>query len=341
MVKHVVSVHTRKSSFLMHMYLDNTLDDGIVDETEIPLETIDLDSKAQQQQEPVLEFHQPPVESEQETDLPVADGSPPLAGTELRGRQRTRSGGVNFKDWSSHQLKITKQMVQERFGSGVRTVDTDLEKRIENLRETQKKYSQLMSLTQQYRANFQNVVETQKSMAEHFAFMSIRAPELTSQFHYNAETQKVISRNGETLLAAVKHFTSNMQTVCSKTMEDTLQTVKVYESARLSYDAYRTEYENQCKQAATSQKASNSLATTGAEFEKHKKKFEQLRQDVDIKLKLLDENKVCSYMVYCFCHQNIESLTHVHSFYMFTAQGGPQATDTPPRSFCCLLFLQS
>ena len=137
------------------------------------------------------------------------------------------------------------------------------------------------------------VIETQKSMSEHFAFMSIRAPELTTQFHYNSETQKIISRNGERLLAAVKYFVSNLQTVSTKTIGDTLQTVKVYESARLAYDAYRTETENVRRQAATSQKAMNNLEAVNAEYEKHKKKFEQLRKDVDIKLKLLDENKVC------------------------------------------------
>ena len=261
-----------------------------------PLETIDLSSKAapnshQQQQEP----------SESKGVQSTAPPPTSLEGTELRGRQRTRSSGTNIKEWSTHQLKVTKQMVQERFGSGVRTVDTDLEKRIESLRDTQKKYAQLISLANQFQTTFVPLLETQKSLAEHFAFMSVRAPELTTQFHYNAETQKVISRNGETLLAAVKHFISNMQTVSSKTMEDTLLTVKTYESARLSYDAYRTECDSLRKQAATSQKASNNLATASAEFEKHKKKFEQLRKDVDIKLKLLDENKVTQGWFWWWC----------------------------------------
>jgi hypothetical protein len=262
-------------------------------ETSPPLETIDLSSKAMSPdgaQQPTLEFNTARSKVEESSASVTAPTS--LEGTEIRGRQRSRSGGVNLKEWGTHQMKITKQMVQEKFGSGLRTVDTDLEKRIEGLRDTQKKYAQLLSLANQFQCTFVPLLETQKSLAEHFAFMSVRAPELTSQFHYNAETQKVVSRNGETLLAAVKHFISNMQTVSTKTMEDTLQTVKTYESARLSYDAYRTECENLRKQAATSQKASNNLATVSTEFEKHKRKFEQLRCDVDIKLKLLDENKV-------------------------------------------------
>lgn len=265
-------------------------------EKALPLETIDLSTKLSPdgQQQPTLAFNTEPTSQPTSDGAADSEASTPtsLEGVELRRRLRTHSGGVNFKEWSTHQLKITKQLVQERFGSGIRTVDTDLEKRIESLRDTQRKYAQLISLANQFQTTFVPLLETQKSLAEHFAFMSVKAPELSTQFHYNAETQKVISRNGETLLAAVKLFVSNMQTVSTKTMDDTLQTVKVYESSRLSYDAYRTEYDNLRKQAATSQKASNNLATVSAEFEKHKSKFEQLRQDVDIKLKLLDENKV-------------------------------------------------
>ena len=285
------------------------------------------------------------------------EAPPPVAtqvdGTELQRRTRARSGGhgVNLKEWGTHQFKITKQMVQERFGSGLRTVDTELEKRIESLRDTQKKYAQLMYLAQQFQTSFVTVVETQKSMAEHFAFMSIRAPELTTQFHYNSETQKVISRNGETLLAAVKHFTSNMQTVSTKTMDDTLQTVKVYESARVSYDAYRTECESLRKQASTSQRASNNLAAVSAEFEKHKKKFEQLRQDVDIKLKLLDENKVGFHIPGLTNRGSLREELFIHLFMIlfiiiqhvsisFADQSGTQATGTPTRSICCILLLQ-
>ena len=269
------------------------------------METIDLNGRpvgeSQPRQHPTLAFvdqanSESPQEDSEDSSAVAAASTPPMVHTQIEGtvqkpvRNRTRSGGI--KEWGAHQIKITKQLVQERFGHGVRTVDSELEHRIETLKETQKKYSQLMSLARQFQANFTFVVETQKSMAEHFAFMSIRSPELHTQFHVNSETQKVISRNGDILLEAIKHFSSNLQTVSSKTMEDTLQTAKGYDSARLAYDAYRSEFENLQKQAATSQKAAASLTTMSAELEKKKKMFEQFRQDIDIKLKLLDENKV-------------------------------------------------
>jgi len=273
-------------------------------EDQPPMETIDLNGKpvgqSQPHQHPTLAFvdqtnSESPQEDSEDSSVAAVSASPmvqaQMEGTVQRpSRNRSRSGGL--KEWGSHQIKITKQLVQERFGHGVRTVDSELEHRIETLKETQKKYSQLIALARQFEANFTFVVETQKSMAEHFAFMSIRAPELHTQFHLNSETQKVISRSGDTLLVAIKYFSSNLQTVSSKTMEDTLQTAKGYDSARLAYDAYRSECENLQRQAATSQKAAASLTSMSAELEKRKKMFEKFRRDIDIKLKLLDENKV-------------------------------------------------
>ncbi len=266
----------------------------------MPLETVDLSHRPSEdgQRQPTLEFNSDSLQSSPPPPPPAKIVDPiHLEGTEVRGRSRvsSTSSGNNLKEWGVHQFKITKQMVQERFGNGTRTIDSSLEKRIESLRDTQRKYAHLISLSNQFHANFVGMMETQKSMAEHFAFMSVKSPELHTGFHYNCETQKVISRNGEALIAAMKHFTSSLQTVCSKTMEDTLQTVKGYESARLSYDAYRTECENVRKQSATSHKAANSLEEINREFEKHKEKFEKLRSDVDIKLKLLDENKVSDW----------------------------------------------
>lgn len=55
---------------------------------------------------------------------------------------------------------------------------------------------------------------------------------LQEEFGYNAETQKLLSKNGETLLGAVNFFVSSINTLVNKTMEDTLMTVKQYETAR-------------------------------------------------------------------------------------------------------------
>lgn len=55
---------------------------------------------------------------------------------------------------------------------------------------------------------------------------------LQDEFGYNAETQKLLCKNGETLLGAINFFVSSINTLVNKTMEDTLMTIKMYENAR-------------------------------------------------------------------------------------------------------------
>ena len=268
----------------------------VEDGEEQPLHTVDLQTPQNSTgPEPMLQFSDPGY------PLPDTNGEErlreqqsPIEGTRIEKRQRTSSKGALLKEWGAHQVRVTKQLVSEKFGRGTRTVDPNLDKRIESLKETQRKYAQLMQLAAQFHTQFGHMVETQKSLAEHFAFMSIRTPELHTEFSYNSAAQKQIARNGETLLAAVQFFISNTQTVCTKTIEDTLQTVRGYETSRLTYDAYRNDLEELKKQANTSEKAAARLPAVSAEFQVHKQIFEQLRHDVDIKLKLLDENKVPS-----------------------------------------------
>lgn len=55
---------------------------------------------------------------------------------------------------------------------------------------------------------------------------------LQDEFGYNAETQKLLCKNGEALLGAINFFVASVNTLVNKTMEDTLMTIKLYENAR-------------------------------------------------------------------------------------------------------------
>lgn len=55
---------------------------------------------------------------------------------------------------------------------------------------------------------------------------------LQEEFGYNADTQKLLSKNGETLLAAINFFISSVDTLVEKTIEDTMISIKQYEIAR-------------------------------------------------------------------------------------------------------------
>ncbi|KAM8820474.1 arfaptin-2 isoform 2-T2 [Eudromia elegans] len=195
------------------------------------------------------------------------------------------------RKWGINTYKCTKQLLSERFGRGSRTVDLELETQIELLRETKRKYECVLQLARALTHHFCSLVQTQHALGDAFADLSQKCPELQEEFGYNAETQKLLCKNGETLLGAVNFFVSSINTLVNKTMEDTLMTVKQYETARLEYDAYRTDLE----ELSMGPRDAGTLCRLDAaqsHFQSHKDKYEKLRADVAIKLKFLEENKV-------------------------------------------------
>lgn len=107
-----------------------------------------------------------------------------------------------------------------------------MEAQIEQLRDTQRKYSNVLRLTRAMSAHFHNVVQTQHALGEAFSELAQKSPELQQEFLYNSETQRSLTRNGEILLGALNFFTSSVNTLCNKTIEDTLLTIRQYEIAR-------------------------------------------------------------------------------------------------------------
>ena len=55
---------------------------------------------------------------------------------------------------------------------------------------------------------------------------------LCDEFGYNAETQILLVRHGDMLMQALSHFISTLDTLCNKTIEDTIDTIRLYETAR-------------------------------------------------------------------------------------------------------------
>ncbi|RXG73323.1 Arfaptin-2 [Armadillidium vulgare] len=197
----------------------------------------------------------------------------------------------SLKTWSISTYKCTKQLISEKLGKSTKTVDSELEAQIETLRDTQRKYSQILRLSRSLSSHFYHVVQTQHQLGDTFAELAQKSPELQEEFIYNAETQRTLTKNGETLLGALNFFVNSVNTLCNKTMEDTLLTVKQYEQARIEYDAYRSDLET-LNQQPRAEVSSIRLDEAQRQFHVQKANYDRLRSDVAIKLKFLEENKV-------------------------------------------------
>jgi len=191
------------------------------------------------------------------------------------------------KKWTMSAYKYTKQLVSEKMGKRTRTVDTELEKRITVLRETQQRYQNLLKLARQFQNQFTSMMNTQKLLSESFAELSMKSPELQDEFTQNANLQKVLTKNGEGLRSALEFFVSSLQTLATKTIEDTISTIRDYENARVQFDAYRTDLE-------ANEAVGQSLKTEEArkEFNTQRETFHGLRENLQVKLRFLEENKV-------------------------------------------------
>lgn len=108
----------------------------------------------------------------------------------------------------------------------------ELEAQIEMLRETQRKYAGVLRLSGALTAQLAAAAGTQRALGECFAELAQKSPELQTQFLYNADTQRTLTRNADTLLAALHFFNNSLATLTHKTIEDTLLTIRQYEAAR-------------------------------------------------------------------------------------------------------------
>ncbi|XP_059903727.1 arfaptin-1 isoform X3 [Gadus macrocephalus] len=195
------------------------------------------------------------------------------------------------RKWSINTYKCTRQILSEKMGRGSKTVDLELESQIEVLRDNKRRYEQVVKLAQTLSTQLAQMMHTQKALGDAFADLSLKSPELHEEFGYNAETQKLLSKNAETLLSAINFFIASVNTLVDKTIEDTLINIKQYEATRIEYDAYRTDLEELNlgpRDASTMPK----IELSQQHFKAYREKYERMRNDVSIKLRFLEENKV-------------------------------------------------
>ncbi|KAH8346485.1 hypothetical protein KR084_001394 [Drosophila pseudotakahashii] len=238
-----------------------------------------------------------PLRNHSAPTTPMSPSSPP-SGNGILSPTDSGSGSLirtsaskidSLKNWSISTYKCTRQIMLEKLGKSQRTVDSELEAQIEQLRETQRKYLSILRLTRAFSSHFQHVIVTQHALADSFADLAQKNPELQKEFTCNSETQRNLTKNGELLLNALNFFISSVNTLCNKTIDDTLLTIRHYETARIEFDAYRMDLENTKPELTPSAAA---LEETQRSYAQHKEQYEKLRSDVAIKMQFLDENRI-------------------------------------------------
>ncbi|XP_044040161.1 arfaptin-1-like [Siniperca chuatsi] len=230
------------------------------------------------------------METEQSKVTPQKPGSGPVV---VQGNNKNPASEKlqRVRKWSITTYKCTRQALSEKLGRGSRTVDLDLEPRIELLKDDRQRYDNMTKLAQTLANQLAEFTVTQKTLGDTFTELSLKTPTLHVEFGVNGEAQKFLSKSGETLTAAINAFTSDMTTLVNKTIEDTMINAKQYEAARIEYDAYRVDLEELNlgpRDAITLPK----LEQAQKDFQSQRERYQRIRDDLSVKIKLLEENKV-------------------------------------------------
>ncbi|XP_030609474.1 arfaptin-1-like [Archocentrus centrarchus] len=234
-----------------------------------------------------------PAEPEQSKDLSVIAQTPKSNSVVIQGNN-SNPASEKFKrvrNWSIAKYKCTRQALSEKLGRGSRTVDLDLEPRLDLLKDDRQRYEHMTRLAQTLADQLSQLTVTQTNLGNAFTELSVKTPTLHVAFGINAEAQKFLSKSGETLTAAINAFTSDMDTLVNKTIEDTMINTKQYEAVRIEYDAYRVDLEELNlgpRDAVTLPK----LEQAQKNFQAQRERYEKIRDDLSVKVKLLEGNKV-------------------------------------------------
>ncbi|KAM9426221.1 arfaptin-1-like isoform 1-T2 [Pholidichthys leucotaenia] len=233
------------------------------------------------------------METEKSKDLP-ATSQKPISGTVVvQGNSNTPASEKlqRVRSWSISKYKCTRQALSEKLGRGSRTVDLDLERRLELLKDNRQRYDHMTKLAQTLANQLAQLTVTQKSLGDAFSELSVKSPSLYAEFGMNAEAQRFLAKSGETLTEAINTFTSDLNTLINKTIEDTMSNARQYEAIRIEYDAYRVDLED-LNLGPRDPKTLPKLEQAQKNFQSQRERYEKVRDDLSVKVKLLQENKV-------------------------------------------------
>ncbi|CAH8565924.1 unnamed protein product [Dicrocoelium dendriticum] len=160
----------------------------------------------------------------------------------------------------------------------------------------QGQYKLLLNNLQQFSTSLSRTIEVQRRLTVQLASLGQQQLELAEGFSLNSDAHRSLVFNGEKLLVVLDLVCQAIRTLVRCTFDDTMQTVKSMNFARIEYDANRREYET-LQAAVNKQKQANPSSDRRvdqvlARLHLSGQTFTHLKTAVDTKIRLLHENRV-------------------------------------------------
>ncbi|ESO05369.1 hypothetical protein HELRODRAFT_171761 [Helobdella robusta] len=194
----------------------------------------------------------------------------------------------NFKKEAIDQDKMN----QESLGYSNKTVDEDVERLISSLMTSKQQCEKLITKAQNISRALLHLSEASKDFGMFLSETSLKQlVDYKEEMACTGECFRYMNKNTSLLEGVLNMFISNMSTLSSKALGDALLSVRQYDSCRIEYDAYRTEYERTTKMVNVSEEK---VKLAKMRFDECTQKFNRSRDDIIVKIKMVEDNKIIS-----------------------------------------------
>ncbi|CAI2348413.1 unnamed protein product [Caenorhabditis sp. 36 PRJEB53466] len=197
----------------------------------------------------------------------------------------------SFKKWTIGTFKNSKQQLLEHMGKIDKTVDPEFEAQCEVLKDIHRRYGLVVSAAKNFSQVLSQMAEAEKKLSESFYQLSLKEEQIKAQCTTTSETMRGVGEQAASLDACLRYFISSMETVYNQTITDTLHTIYNTESARIEYDVDRNEITSATIPAQGQQPKSLPVGAS-EKCEEKKGRYEKLKSDAKIKMRLLEENRI-------------------------------------------------
>eukprot|EP01134_Creolimax_fragrantissima_P003609 CFRG3609T1 len=207
---------------------------------------------------------------------------PPRRPTTEAPEKTTLNGGAP-QGFFAKMRSATKQMIQTKLFHVEQTPDPEIENSIANFESNKKRYTDMMEAAKALHKDMLSATNHRQDLAQIMQELGTSVPstKLGSLYEKNTLALGTVSLESQLLLDQVANFIATMDTTITKIMEDTVVSIRMWEQARLNFDALREELESPSIQVDSIRQQ---------DLIDRKAKLDNARLVVRVKLELLEKN---------------------------------------------------
>ncbi|KAK6742388.1 hypothetical protein RB195_009948 [Necator americanus] len=195
----------------------------------------------------------------------------------------------SLKKWTIGTFKNSRQQLLEHMGKIDKTIDVEFEKECDNIKELHKRYGAVVAASREFTNLLTQLSQAEKNLAESLHSLSLKEVAIKSQVGTTSDSMRNVADHATALENCLRYFLSSIETLHGKTIVDTLETIYATEAARIEYDVCRHELEALHSHATVSP---TTIQLAEERATQQRDKYERLKADVRVKLRLLEENRV-------------------------------------------------